>query len=222
MKQFLKIKKIEHVTHDVLCLQLEKPSNLVFQPGQAADISINKPDWKDEIRAFTFTSLPEDDFLEFTIKTYPSHHGVTEQLLSLKPGDELIVHGVFGSIAYKDKGIFIAGGAGITPFISIFRALEKAGKLDNNKLLFANKSSADIIRKEYFSTLLKNNFINVLSEEQLPGYEHGYITADMIRKYAETDLPYYYLCGPDPMIDAIEKSLQSLGVTEEFIVREQF
>lgn len=109
MGQIVKIKSIEHLTHDVLRIVAEKPANLSYEPGQAVDISINKPGWEKELRAFTFTSLPEDDHIEFSIKTYPSHNGVTNQLLSLHAGDELIVGDVFGDIHYKGEGIFIAG-----------------------------------------------------------------------------------------------------------------
>lgn len=69
MKKIIEIRSIEHLTHDVLRIVAEKPTGLPFVPGQAADISINKPGWENELRAFTFTALPEDDHLEFTIKT---------------------------------------------------------------------------------------------------------------------------------------------------------
>ena len=100
-----------------------------------------------EKRPFTFTCLPNDDYLEFTIKTYPSHKGVTNELLQLKQEDELILHDVFGAIAYKGEGVFIAGGAGVTPFISIFRFLRSKNEIGGNKLIFANKRKADIILK---------------------------------------------------------------------------
>lgn len=53
--------------------------------------------------------------------------GVTNELLSLKAGDNLIVNDIFGAIHYKGEGTFIAGGAGVTPFISIFRDLKANG-----------------------------------------------------------------------------------------------
>jgi ferredoxin-NADP reductase len=117
MKQhFVKIKSIQHITHDVLQIDTEKPQQFNFTPGQATEISINKEGWQNEKRPFTFTSLPHNDYLQFTIKTYPSHKGVTNELLQLKKNDELILHDVFGAIAYKREGLFIAGGAGVTPY----------------------------------------------------------------------------------------------------------
>ncbi len=222
MGQTVKIRAIEHLTHDVLRIEADKPEGLVYQPGQAVDISINKPGWEKELRPFTFTSLPDDDHIEFSIKTYPSHNGVTNQLLSLKPGDELIVGDVFGDIHYKGDGIFIAGGAGVTPFIAILRHLEKQNKIAGNKLIFANKTKSDIIHEKKFSKLLGKNFINILSDETLEGYEHGFISAELIKKHSDGVSKYYYLCGPPPMMTAVEKHLASLGIPEERIVREAF
>lgn len=222
MSHVVKMLHIQHLTHDVLQIVAEKPSGLSFQPGQAVDISINKAGWEKELRPFTFTSLPEEDHIEFTIKIYPSHHGVTNQLLKLVAGDELIVGDVFGDITCKGEGIFIAGGAGITPFIAILRSLEKQNQIGKNKLLFANKTRADIIHKETFEKLLGERFINILSDEEAVGYEHGFINAEIIKKYTCSDTKYYYLCGPDPMMKAVESHLDSLGVSKEFIVREGF
>ncbi len=177
------IKAIDKVTHDVRRIELEKPANYTFTPGQATEVAINKDNWKEERRPFTFTCLPGDDYLEFTIKTYPSRNGVTNQLLSLKPGDELILHDVWGAISYKGEGTFIAGGAGVTPFLSIFRWLGSQNKVGHNKLIFANKTKADIIHEEEFKRLLGDAFINILSDETIAGYEHGFITEDFLKKH---------------------------------------
>lgn len=218
----VKIKSIQHVTHDTLQIELEKPSDLSYVPGQATDVAINKPGWENEIRPFTFTSLPGQEGIEFTIKTYPSHRGVTNELLSLKPSDELIIGEVFGAIHYKGPGIFIAGGAGVTPFIAVFKDLKRKNEIHRNKLIFANKLEKDIILKDYFEELLGENFINVLSEENLPQYEHGYVTAELIKKQIDEETKYFYLCGPPPMIEAMERELASLGISADQIVKEDF
>jgi ferredoxin-NADP reductase len=218
----IKITSIKKVTHDVLQIVLEKPAGLTFTPGQAADISINKDGWKDEKRPFTFTCLPEDDHIEFTIKTYPPHQGVTNQLLLLKKDDELILHDVFGEIAYKGEGVFIAGGAGVTPFISIFRYLHSRNEIGNNKLIFANKTKADIILEDEFKKILGSNFINILADEEVEGYAHGFITEDFLRQNISGSNNHFYLCGPPPMMDAVEKYLTNLHVDPKLIVKEGF
>lgn len=222
MGQIVRIKSIEKVTHDVLRIKFEKPEGFSYVPGQAADIAVNKSEWKETLSCFTFTSLPEDDFLEFTIKTYPSRNRVTGELLKAKAGDQLILHEPFGAIHYKGNGIFIAGGAGVTPFIAILKQLDKEGKIADNKLIFANKTTADIIDEKRFAKLLGKNFINILSDEENEKYAHGFVDAEFIKKYANTQAEYYYICGPDPMLDAVQKQLHSLGVKDEFIVMEDF
>ncbi len=222
MKHLLTITTLEHVTHDVLRIVTTKPAGLTFDPGQAADISINLPEWEEALRPFTFTSLPHDPFLEFTIKVYPEQQGVTQQLAQLQPGNELLIHGVFGAIFYRGKGAFIAGGAGITPFLSILRQLHTTGELAGNLLIFANKTQADIIQEQELTELLDNRFIPVLSEEKTFPYAHGYITETFLREHLQGDEKYFYLCGPPPMMESVEKHLRALGVPPEAIVQEAF
>lgn len=222
MPQIIKIISIESVTHDVISIKTEKPAGLQFKPGQAVDVSLNKPGWEEELRPFTFTSLPEEKNLEFTIKTYPSHKGVTNQLRMAAAGDELIIQQPFGAILYKGEGIFIAGGAGITPFIAIFKDLKLKNEVGNNKLIFANKTKNDIILEDMFTLLLGSNFINVLSEEKIEGYEQGFISADLIKKNITENTKYYYLCGPPPMMKAMKKHLVVIGIDSKFIIEESF
>ena len=223
MKQYIvKIKSIKHITHDVLQLVTEKPENYNFTPGQATEVSINKPDWKGKKNPFTFTCLPENDFLEFSIKTYPAHKGVTNELLKLKIADELILHEVFGAISYKGQGVFIAGGAGVTPFISIFRDLYAKNNIGDNKLIFANKTKADILLEQEFTDLLGKNFINILSDEKSDGYANGQISEDFLKVYVNHTTQHVYVCGPPPMMEAVQKQLSNLHVNKKAIVVEAF
>jgi hypothetical protein len=107
-EHIVKIISIRQVTHDVKKFRVEKPSGYSFTPGQATEVSINTKQFKDEKRPFTFTCLTSDPFLEFIIKIYPSHDGVTKELGKLESGAELILRDVWGAISYKGKGVFIA------------------------------------------------------------------------------------------------------------------
>lgn len=221
-KQVVRIESIRHITHDVLQVVTEKPANFNFIPGQATEISINKTGWKAEKRPFTFTSLPKNDFLEFTIKIYQSHKGVTNKLLDLKAEDELILHEVFGEISYKGEGVFIAGGAGVTPFICILRYLQAKNELGNNKLIFANNTKADIMLEQEFRDMLGDNFITILTHDIIEGYEHGLITEEFLRKHIADKSKNVYLCGPPPMMEAVEKHLAAVDIGEKLIIKEAF
>src|SRR3954454_24472108 len=104
-KYYVKIKSVEKVTHDVLQVKTTRPAHYNFVSGQATEVAVNKEGWKEERRPFTFTSLPEEDFLEFTIKVYSSHNGVTCEIMKCRKDDELILHEVWGTIAYKGEGV---------------------------------------------------------------------------------------------------------------------
>jgi ferredoxin-NADP reductase len=211
---------ITQVTHDVKQFRIEKPEGYSFIPGQATEVSINSPELKDEKRPFTFTCLNREPYLEFTIKIYPSHNGVTNELGKLKPGAELIIRDVWGAISYKGKGIFIAGGAGITPFISIFRDLRSKNEIDGNTLIFANKTKDDIILEHELQDILGNAFINILSDEKDNVHFHGMITKDFLKSNIEDFNKNFYLCGPPPMMDAVKQQLASLGIDKNSITLE--
>ena len=83
-EHIVKIISVKDVTHNVRAFQIAKPPGYKFEPGQATEVSINKEGWKDEKRPFTFTSLNEWPYLEFTIKMYRDHKGVTNELRYIK------------------------------------------------------------------------------------------------------------------------------------------
>lgn len=221
MPDFVKILDIQRLTHDVKQFRVEKPKGYEFVPGQATEVAIRKKDWEAEKRPFTFTSLPSDSQLEFVIKSYHDHDGVTKAIDDLKVGDELIVDESWGAIQYKGRGVFIAGGAGVTPFIAIFKDLQKKGKLKGNKLIFANKTSEDVILKDWFRGLLGDDFISILDKEEKSGHQNGRVDKSFLERHISDFSQEFYLCGPDPMIKAVSKSLEELGAKPEAIVFEK-
>ena len=221
-EHFVKIMDVVNVTHNVKRFTVSKPDNFSFTPGQATDVVINLPAWKNERRPFTFTSLNEWPTLEFTIKIYDDHSGVTSQLGKLKTGDELILHEIWGTINYHGEGTFIAGGAGVTPFIAILRQLYKDQKLGDNHLLFSNKTEKDIILKDEFSRMLGKNFINTLTEEKNPRYDNARIDEAYLKNKISNFSQYFYVCGPDPMVEGIQGLLLGLGAEKTRVIIEQF
>ncbi len=221
MDYIVKILEIKDVTHDVKSFRFEKPAGYSFVPGQATDVSVNKPGWEDKKNPFTFTCLREESFLEFTIKRYASHNGVTNLLHQLIVGDSLIIRDVWGAIEYKGPGYFIAGGAGITPFLAILRRLHTDNALAGNKLLFANKTAADIICNDELTAMLGADFINVLSDENNEEYLHGHINEDFLKKEIKDFNTHFYVCGPDKMIADINELLTKQGASPENVVFEK-
>jgi ferredoxin-NADP reductase len=143
-------------------------------------------------------------------------------LLDLRQDDELVLHEVFGAIKYKGEGVFIAGGAGITPFISIFRNLKANNKIGKNMLLFANKTKADIILESELTALLGDAFVNILSDEQVDNFSFGRVTEEFLKNHVTDFSQQFYICGPPLMIKDVEQQLINLGVDQNNITKEIF
>jgi hypothetical protein len=221
MNHIVKIISVEPVTHDVKRFTIQKPQGYKFTAGEATEVSINTPALKNEKRPFTFTSLNDNNNLEFTIKIYDKHLGITNELGKLKHGDELIIRDVWGAIEYKGEGVFIAGGAGITPFIAIFRQLNSENKIGNNKLIFTNKTESDIILEKEFEQMLGENFINTLTKEKKGGYENRKIDMEFLNEKIDNFAQHFYVCGPPPFVAAISKALDSLGAKTDAVIFEK-
>jgi ferredoxin-NADP reductase len=219
-KHIVKVLQTAMVTHNVKRFTVEKPKGYSFISGQATDVSINNPGLADDLRPFTFTCLNSDKDLEFTIKIYKERHGVTDKLGDVKEGDELILHEIFGAINYKGPGIFIAGGAGITPFISILRQLRADDNLTGNVLLFANKTEADVIYKDELDEMLGQNHIDIISDPASEGATGSHIDKDLIEKFLTAKTEFAYVCGPDEFVAEMKKDLLELGMKEEQVVVE--
>lgn len=224
MSHSLEIQDIREVTHDVRQIRLEKPEGFTFTPGQATEVAVDREGWRDEKRPFTFTSLSTDPYLEFVIKIYPDHEGVTDQIGRLSRGDKLIIGDPWGTIEYKGEGVFLAGGAGVTPFIAILRDLHQRGEIRNNQLIFSNKTERDIILKEEFETILGDQFINVITQEKPTGdhiFLDGVIDKAFLKSQIEDFGQAFYVCGPDPFNKAIMAALEDLGASPEALIFEK-
>ncbi len=217
----LTLKQIEPITRDTHRLIFDRPDAFEYTPGQGVELHLLKDGWEDKGRPFTPVTLPGEPTLEFIIKSYPDHHGVTEQIAKMKPGDAVKMKGPFGAISDKGPGVFIAGGAGVTPMIAILRQrLHEHGTLAGSTLVFANKTEADIIWRDKFEAMegLKTAFVVDEAGASVPQQR---LDRDYLRQFIEPD-SHYYLCGPPPMMDAVRNALHDLGVKDTQIIEEKF
>ncbi|MDB5530884.1 MAG: flavodoxin reductase [Devosia sp.] len=211
MPTSVKILKTEMVTHNVRHYRVEKPKNFHFGPGQATEVSIDKDDWRDEKRPFTFTSLQDEPTLEFTIKSYRDHPGVTNALWGLEAGDSLLLRDVWGTIQYKGVGTFIAGGAGVTPFIAILRSLKAKGGLKGNRLIVSNQTEKDIILRDEFEAMDGLETLWTVTGDPKSKLLQERIDVDFLNGHISDFQQNFYLCGPDPMVRDLRGALEELG-----------
>lgn len=222
MKSFtVKILAARFINHNVKRFVVEKPADYNFTPGQNVMVALNVPGWESEFRPFTFTSLPGWPYLEFIIKIYDDHNGVSNELGKTNAGGELIIQEIFGTIGYKGPGVFIAGGAGITPFISIFRDLYFSGVPHKSKLILSNKSAEDIILPYELYCMLGKRFINVYTRQGVIGYRDRRIDRKMLIMMIGDFSEHFYVCGSRGFVDNIMGYLISLGAKADSIIFEE-
>lgn len=222
MKHSSSILMTEFVTHDVKRFIVTRPRNFDYEPGQGVKIVINEPRWRnEESRPFTPTSLRDDKILEFTIKRYPDRKGVTDRLHSLEVGAKLLISEAFGTITYKGPGIFIAAGAGVTPFIAIMRQLARNAQLNSNFLIYSNKTPADVICEKELRHYFPSRCILTCTRQGAPGYENRRITAGLLKERIQDFSQRFYVCGPDSFVAEIKSILTESGARPSSVVFEE-
>lgn len=217
-QHIVKVLAANYITHDVKRFVVEKPAGFQYQSGENVMVALNKTGWESQQRPFTFTSINEWPYLEFIIKIYDEHNSVTKELGRTNAGAELILFDVFGSIHYKGPGVFIAGGSGITPFISIFRDLYMNGEIKGNKLILSNKSSEDIIMPFELFGMLGTDFINVYTRQGVIGFMDRRIDRRMLIRLVGDFSSHFYVCGPKQFVEEIRLDLISLGAKADVII----
>ena len=199
---------------------------------------------------YHYLALPEHEHLPaeehpFTISSSPTQAGVvsstiksagdfTRSISRVKPGDLMTVHGPFGRFSYmlqpdQHELVFIAGGVGITPLMSMLRHLRDTGGERRVTLLYANKTPGDILFREEISAMEDRNkpYLDVVHMISKPNDnwtgETGRIDVDKIVQHCgNLDNKAFYICGPAGFMDTAVSSLKSLRVPDNRIHFERF
>jgi propane monooxygenase reductase component len=218
------VEAVEELTADIRLLRLRPSEPLEYKPGQYVDIAI--PGHPDEHRSFSMANT-EPDVLEFMIKLYPG--GRFSGLLSdgsIKPGDELEVTGPYGVFTLRTSSprrlLFIGGGAGMAPILSLLRSLSSSGSERGATYYYGARTAADLFHLEQLAEL-PASFVPALSEDA-NGWagETGLITDVVERLEADIAEVDAYVCGPPPMVEAAIALLEAKGVPESHIYFDKF
>jgi propane monooxygenase reductase subunit len=219
------------VTHDLrhLVLRLVSPdADFKFFPGQYVDISVPGTD---EVRSFSManTSARESGQLEFVIKVYPD--GLFSEYLDkqLKVGDRLTVTGPYGVFMLRDAPdtdlIFVGGGAGMAPILSLIRSMAERGIDRKAVYYYGARRRADLCFEDELraleQTLPNFRFVPALSDEDWEG-ENGLITDVVSRSEPALARAHGYICGPPPMVEAAVPLLTRLGIPEKHVYFDKF
>jgi predicted ferric reductase len=204
-----------------------------FQAGQFAWITTESPFiFRENPFSFSTSADREDDLIGFTIKELGDF---SSTIKDLKPGDKIFVDGPYGTFNldehYDNRLVLIAGGIGSAPVLSILRTMRDRGRQDSVKFFYGNPTWDMVIYREELEELQKTEdylqVIHVLErpEDSWEG-EKGYITSEILAKYLPEDYKQweyiFFLCGPMPMIEAVEGALMNLNVQSTRIFSEKY
>lgn len=204
----------------------------VFEAGQYVNIFV-KINGVLTSRPYSISSSPKQrSYIEITVARIPEGF-VSEYFLdSAKIGDEFEANGPAGNLRYnpvfhKPKSVFLAGGSGITPFVSMTREVLEGGLNREIVLIYGSRTRELAIFNNELEELSKkySNFSYhlVLSEEKAQGYREGFIDENCIKEIVgDVHEASYYLCGPLVMTDFCNKALENLGVRHAQIRHEVF
>lgn len=242
----VKLLDMNQVAEDTLAFNVEKPEGFGFRAGQAAELTLlDPPETDDEgnARTFSIVSAPSESVLTFATRLRDT--AFKRVLRHMAPGRELLLDGPFGSFnLHKNRtkpAVFLAGGIGITPFMSMIRDAADpqiahagpAGQLDPYRisLFYSNRRPEDAAFLEELAALGQRfgSFRLVATMAQMEHSartwegERGFIDAPMLGRHLPAlNGPIYYIAGPPGMVSAMRDMLVKASVDEDDIRTEDF
>lgn len=188
---------------------------------------VNKP--------YTIRSNPADALgagssYTLTVKLTNPAYASKHILDSWKEGDSLSISGPLGDFYYQELRdakhvVALAGGSGITPFYSMAAAIVDGIEDFDMTILYGSRRSDGILLKEEIEDLAERSkgrvkVVHILSHEEKEGYEHGFITAELIKKYAPEGDYSVFMCGPRAMYDFEDGEMAKLGLPKRRVRKE--
>jgi predicted ferric reductase len=216
---------------DTTTLVLKPPpaANFRFEPGQFGWFAIGRSPFSLTQHPFSFSSSAEREEVELAVKALGDF---TSGVRELEPGTTVYVdgpHGVFSIDQDEGPGFgLIAGGVGIAGLISMLRTMADRQDMRPVVVFYANRDWDDVAFREELELLKDRLTLTVVHVLERPPDdwegEIGYVRAEVLERYLPTGYRrfQFFICGPDPMMDAAESALIGLGVPPERVHTERF
>ena len=205
----------------------------LFRAGQYVSVSVPIGDTI-TTRSYSLCSSPElAKKGEYHITVKRDDSGFVSPFIqdNWQVGQAVTISGPQGHLYYEPlrdakKVVALAGGSGITPFMGMAYAIRDGHEDFDLTIIFGSRTAEGIVYKKELDEVCavcdKVHVVHVLSDEEKEGYEHGFITADLIKKYAGDGEYSIFMCGPQAMYNFLDGEIAKLGLRRKFVRREMF
>lgn len=218
-----------------LRFKLPEGEEINFKPGQYVQLKAPLYEGNDEevYRAYSIASSPlEKEYIELIIGYVPEGIATTYVHHHLEVGNKVTINGPFGDFYYQDNDremVMVAVGTGVAPILSLLNFMKSKDIKRKARFYFGAKTPSDLFMLDYFKeleeTLHDFEFIPCLSrvgEDQKWDGFRGRVNNAIEKKVEDGEGKEAYLCGNEPMIDSVVKSLTGKGLPEELIYYDKF
>lgn len=224
----------EPVAQGTMAFHLEKPAGFEFRAGQAFEVILpGGAEGEDGRHAFSIVSAPHEGELVFATRMRDSKF--KHALGALPLGASLDIDGPFGSLILHKKlerpGVLIAGGIGITPFMSMLRSAAEQRREQTLLLLYSNRRPEDTaFLAELQSLAQRHPRLRLMATMTDMGHSTqawdgatGYIDSAFVRRALQgLAAPIFYVSGPPALVEAMRNALGQAGVDEDDVRSEEF
>lgn len=227
----------EEIADGTMAFHFEKPNGFAFKPGQAIDLIIAQPPAPvaDQSARHTFSIVSAPFENELVVATRMRDSVFKRALKSLLIGAQAMIDGPFGSLnLHQDRTrpvVFIAGGIGITPFVSILRQAARDQLPQRLMLLYSNRRPEDAAFLAELQQLEVDNphftLVATMTDMRASGRpwagHTGLITGALVNSVVVgLPQPIYYVVGPPGMVEAMWQTLSQAGIGDDDIRSEAF
>ena len=224
------ISEQKSLAHDVIGLTLMPEKLITFNPGQYADIEFTE---LSAVRSYSFSAIGQaDGSLNFHVRLVPG--GVFSGWLfgGDRTGTTVTLRGPYGQFGFNESDdvmLCVAGGTGLAPIKCILESMTGTQRERDVFLFFGVRQQRDLYCLEEMQALQRDwgghfELIPVLSEEPATSSWKGKrgLVTEYFQEYLQGRSCEAYLCGPPPMVDAVEAELLRLGVAHGSIYADRF
>lgn len=215
---------VEQVASEIFRLEVQVADDVVFEPGQYVRI---QPAGTDVSRSYSMANAPGVNRLEFFIRSVQGG-AFSQWLAGAKVGDAVQLSAPHGTFFLRDEDrprLFVAGGTGVAPFLSMLRSMAARPRAQRTTFVIGARTPGHLFAMDELKRLgtrLQGMDLQIAVEQDAGADCHTGYPTDLINKLGLDPSTRVYLCGPPPMVEAGRRAAEAAGLPRADVLCERF